>query len=356
MPLPDEARLESLFDDLKSEPVERKPGAEERTTPAESAERAYLDATALSDDGSFRPPERGTVPPEQRSRYFLDPQTFRLPGAEPELPELADMPDLPDLAKGEQAMAESGGDGLVVEPGADAAEAALDENLPAVVAVGALELDDALPMPLPVPKDDVGGGERKMVENQDAAGRRERRVFWWLLAAGVLTLVLALLWGIWVSQLPRNDQQYTVEQGQPHQFALPAKLEGHYVNNLPAGQRLFVVTGAVTNLFGADESVGWVRLRGQAWGSPQEVQPLTTTSFIGNVLDDRQLGAWELGAIRAYYGFNNGRDDANYEIPAGKRVPFQLAFFAVEKDIVRTEAAVISYIRGGKPVYVQLSP
>ncbi|MBI4082084.1 MAG: zinc-ribbon domain-containing protein [Candidatus Lambdaproteobacteria bacterium] len=356
MPLPDEARLESLFDDLKSEPVEPKPGAEERAAPAESAERAYLDATSLSDDEPFRPPERGTIPAEQRSRYFLDPQSFRKPGTEPDLPALPDLAGLADLAEGEQAEEERGAEELRVEAGSAAAVAALDERLPAVLEPGPAETEAELPMPLPMPKDDAGTRERKVVEGQDATGRRERRVFWSLLAAGVLTLVLALLWGIWVSQLPRHDQTYTVEQGQPHQLALPAKLEGHYVHNVAAGQRLFVVTGDLTNLFGSGDSIGWVRLRGQAWGSPAEAQPLTTTSFIGNVLDDQQLGTWELGAIRAYYGFNNGRNDANYDIPSGKRVPFQLAFFAAEKDIVRTEAAVISYILGGKPVYVQLSP
>jgi hypothetical protein len=113
------------------------------------------------------------------------------------------------------------------------------------------------------------------------------------------------------------------------------------------------VQGTVENHFPATTQISWIRLRGVAYSDRNQTQTLGTAfAFIGNVLTDKQLGSWELDAIQAYAGYNSGRDDANYRIPPGGRIPFQLVFVGIASPVGRTVAQVVSYHRNNLTVYV----
>ncbi|MEE8433876.1 MAG: hypothetical protein V3S64_03725, partial [bacterium] len=59
-----------------------------------------------------------------------------------------------------------------------------------------------------------------------------------------------------------------------------------------------------------------------------------------------------LADIRAYYGFNNGRENINFEIPSGALVPYQLVFTDIGSNVGKTVTEVVSYHRGGEAVFI----
>jgi len=383
MPLPDEQRMDALFDDLK-EPGAAAPEPREDVTalgdlsgpfgdepePPEDAEQAYLDATALGDDGeAYQPPAGGMVPPDKKSRYFLEPGAFGKP--EPEHPAAglgaddAELPPLDTTADEPVSTAEREGPEMPDEPfmAAGGPPEPPEEEAPgaAPAAAAGPQPDEHLPMVAPAPQEEPeshGPHQNPRVYGREHTPAKERRVFWLLLAAGVMVLALALFWAVWISQKPGTGGRYTVERERVHQLALKDSLAGHYVINKPSGQRLFVVQGALTNGFGKGEQIGWVRVRGTIYADMAQTKPLQTSyAYLGNLLDDQQLATWDLSAIRAYYGYNNGRGDVNYQIPPGATVPFQIFFPEIdEQKVERTVAEVVSYTRRGAPVFVAPGP
>jgi hypothetical protein len=174
-----------------------------------------------------------------------------------------------------------------------------------------------------------------------------------LAAAAAAVLIGAGVWSAWLWKTPGSARPFTVETGRVHQLTLEQEPQGRYVRNIASGQRLFVVHGTVENRFPAGTDISWIRLRGTAYSGRDQTETLATAfAFIGNVLSDAQLGAWELEAIRAFHAYNNGRDNANFRIPSGARVPFQLVFPGVRQTVGRTIIQVVSYHRDGLTVYV----
>lgn len=364
MPLPDDRRMETMFDDLQADPgaagrearggsgPEHLPPEEELGRIADSVfeneegepdpERAYEEATAFAEEGEA--PGGGShaaVPDDQKYRFFLNPKQFQEAGMAEDESRRDGPPDArsgaedlphPDDLEGLPPLEEPPGP----PPEAPAAEAA---QPPA-----------SLPEPShahegPTPKREQVPGQRPRTS--------ERRLQAMLIAAAVLVLAATGAWGYWLATSRGGPQPFVVRPGLSHELQLSEQLEGRYVANGPSGDRLFVVSGSVQHSFPAGQQVRWVRLRGVVYGDQDEAQPLATAyAYPGNTLSDEQLRTWEPEAIRAQYGYVNGKDDRNYNIPAGQPVPFQLVFPALQGPVERTVAEIVSYHHNGQAVFI----
>lgn len=352
MPLPDEDELEGIFDDLGAG---EEPGEGQEPEPFESAplgaaadgeefdaEAAYREATAL-DDEDLPPAPRGTVPDEQKYQIFMRPGSGKPAGATPppeDMP-MADEPDSLDLP--------SMDDGMAPAEDATARREAADEAMPAFADDGGLP---------PPPAEHIPLQERLApAPGQDKVPPGEHRTIGIIAAALAAVLAIGVYWGFTLYQGRGPDAPYTVMQGEEHHLSLEGKLDGRYVINAKSGQRMFVVDGKVVNRFPPSEELSWVRIKGSALADPDDQEPLQVTySYIGNVLTREQLERWDLQEIKAFYGYNNGRNDSNFQIPTGKAVAFQLVFTGIEQPVRRTVAQVASYTRSGQQVIVNAGP
>ena len=193
------------------------------------------------------------------------------------------------------------------------------------------------------------------VAGQPRVEARERRAFLALLGAAFLVALAAAGWGWWLSNLPDPAERFAIQSGAVEKLGLDSGKPPYFVTNKASGARLYVLSGEMENRFPTSERVGWVRLRGTAFGEGSK--PVQTAySYVGNLLTDEQLAAWDVQAIKAYYGYNNGREDSNFRLQNGTQVGFQIVFFGVPATVKRAEAKVIGYHRRGKPVYVETFP
>jgi hypothetical protein len=298
----------------------------ETESPIPDADQAYLESVAIEDEKEEEDRvSRGAIPETQKSRFFLNPNQYQ--GETMADGETHDDHDLPPLPDEEELQAQS----------------------------------DAVP-PVPAPpvpttqeeksKIDVHG-ERDVVPGQEPNVLTEKRVLMGLVAASVLILLGAGVWGYWLAVNPGRGERYSIQFGQTHNLSMEDSLEGRYVTNRPSGKRLFVVSGMVENLFPDEDQLGWIRIRGTAYADREQKKPLGRVAvYAGNLLEDSQLTHWEISAIQAYYGFLNGRKDQNLRIPSGEKVPYQLVFPGIQGQVERTVAEVMSYNRGGKSVFI----
>ena len=355
MPLPDERQMEQLFDDLRPEPVV--PAAAGKPAgvgdaelgsllgedfahepPAPDAEQAYLDSVAFDDEGGA-PLATGSVPDEQKFRFFLNPKRFQ--GSEAGMADQRDDTAMP----APPAAAEPG-------PETPFSRGPADE-LPSL---------EAVPPAAPLPSTEVRGAHsreemarlREVVPGQAARVFTERRVLTIVAAATILILLGTGAWGYWLAATAGNSRPFQVRVGQPHQLVMKDDLQGRFVTNAPSGKRLFVVNGVVDNRFPGGSTLRWIRIKGAAYVDPTQSRLLGTSfAYAGNVLEDSQIAQWELAAVKAYYGFTNGRKELNVSIASGAKVPFQLVFAELEGGQVgRTVAQVVSYYRDGRAVFI----
>lgn len=197
--------------------------------------------------------------------------------------------------------------------------------------------------------------ERDVVPGQTPAPKmNERRVLILLTAASVVILLGAGIWGYFLAVSSGGEEKFAIQYGLTHNLAMEDNLEGRYVTNRPSGKRLFVVSGVVENRFADGDQLSWIRIRGVAYADTEQSTPLgETAAYAGNLLEDSQLTHWELPAIKAYYGFLNGRKDQNLQIPSGTKVPYQLVFPDITGTVKRTVAEVTSYNRRGQSIFVE---
>jgi hypothetical protein len=357
MPVPDEAQMDTLFDDLRPQPsslnLDRSafepsggpsippevelgelPGETfSEELPAPDADQAYLDAVAFQGDDEPELSEgRAGVPEAQKSRFFLNPKAFINAG---------------------KSMAEDSKD-------RQPAEAAESQELERPSQEGGLPpLSEEVPElpPMPVPSEEAPRSRiyetREKVPGQDPTKVAEARVLYLMAAASVAILVGTGVWGYFLATAGGQKAPYAVQMGQTHQLALQDDLDGHYVSNVPSGQRLFVVNGEVENLFPGVSRVRWIRVKGTVFADRGQTQPLGVAfAYVGNLLKDSELTHWELPAIKAYHGFINGRQDLNFEIAPSAKVPYQLVFAAVGERVERTVAEIVSYHLDGQAIFI----
>ncbi len=354
---PDDRRMSALFEDMAPEPGIRRPvppppgpPRDEAPAPPVNADQAYLDAVDLG--AAPARPAIGTVPDEQKYSLFLKPGEIPagLGGAPPaeaptEAPVAAAEPEeeLPPLEAPVPPPAPP-------QPGAPPEPLSPAAPPPRPAAEAALEVP-ALPMVVTEPPTRKPPDKHVVPDQQGWFTTQQRYIA--LAVAAAIVLVGAGIWTAWLWNAPGASQPYTIETGRVHQLALDSALAGRYVLNKASGQRLFVVQGTVENRFPAGTEISWIRLRGTAYADRNQTQTLGTAfAFIGNVLTDAQLGAWELDAVQAFHAYNNGRDNSNFRIPSGARIPFQLVFAGISAPVGRTIAQAVSYHRNNLTVYV----
>ena len=353
MPVPDVGQMDSMFDDLRPQAggwadqqtsglpqpddslgdVGGKPfaGEDHLLDP----EDAYEEAVDL---GHVEQPaaNRGKVPDAQKYKLFLNPNEYQ--GSRNQMAEENKPGDLPPL------------DGVHEDtdlPPLD--DPALDSAASAQTPVA------TLPGKVNEPYD-YDKFKQKREKELNLPPRNllsEKKRMMLLVAAAVLILAVSAGWGVWLQGRQMGGEAFSMQSGQPHQLQMDSDLKGVYITNKPSGKRLFVVTGEVVNNFEAASEIRWIQLKGMVYKEGDESATMGTASaYAGNLLDEKQLAGWELDAIQAYYGYTNGREDKNYNIPQGAKVPYQLVFTDMREQVGRTMAQVVSYHRGGQAVYV----
>jgi len=162
-------------------------------------------------------------------------------------------------------------------------------------------------------------------------------------------------WGGWLTKhVDEASRPFSFEAPGMHRLTLDEALEGRPVVQA-GGRHLFVVEGKLVNRFSKSEKVSWVRLRGKLYADSSENQLLgTSQAYAGNVLAQEQLESWDPQAISAYGAYNNGRNNVNFEIPPGRGVAFQLVFLDVRGPVHRTAVEVVSYVRDGLTIYIDM--
>ncbi|MEE8435842.1 MAG: hypothetical protein V3S64_13745, partial [bacterium] len=265
MPVPDDQRVDSMFDDLRPDhgalqqqqgsigdagaaPKERELGSLKGTEfenepPVPDSEQAYMDSVSFaSDDGIESLPSGGTVPDDQKFKFFLNPNDQeKKPGEEAP-------PEAPDLDS-------SSGDAI------DAESPELPEDLP----------------PLPVVREE--GSEEPVSDNREEVPGQppkvltEPRALIILAAASLGILIGAGIWGWWLTVSTQNQDPFRIQDGKVHQLSLPDNQKGHFVKNRPSGKRLFVVNGKIENRFDNTSKVRWIRLKGMVFAGDDEENP-----------------------------------------------------------------------------------
>ena len=360
MPVPDDQRMETMFDDLQVEAMgsgEALAGEGEEPSPFGDAfaaqdpdsEQAYLDAVDFERPGGA--PSQGSVPDDKKYQFFLKPHPT--PSGEE-----AEFPDLPVPGEGEEGppeLPEIGREAAQIPNGPSGAD---DPTSPPEPLEGAQTVEDnSIDPNLPaLPEEpELPPHPNPPVPGQPGIETRERRIFVGILGVAFLVALAAVGWGWWLSNLPDTTERFAIQSGVAGQFSLNSGKPPYFVTNKASGTRLYVFSGELENRFSTSERVGWVRLRGTAFG--KESKPVQAAySYVGNLLTDEQLVAWNLQAIKAYYGYNNGRNDSNFHLQEGAKVPFQIVFVGVPATVTRAEAEIIGYLRRGKPVYVETFP
>lgn len=351
MPVPDDSRVSTMFDDLKVNLGGAQPGIDgdpmsfdapympPPDAGAGDPERAYMDAISLTEDGSPpNIPNKGTLTDSKKYRFFMKPSVEgddkMADGNKPE------DDGLPPLDSDEQALAgemetDVQGEPPFVPP--------LDEESAPPA------MDDIPPVPV-VREEPKPEHPNSPVPDQEITKAKENQRFIMLWAAIIVVLLIGAGFGAWLWTLPGSSQRFMVQDGTPAEFTIANTRKGYFITNKPSGERLYVVTGEVTNGFDKSEQVGWIKLKGTAIGRGNSRRE--SFSYIGNMLNENQLATWALPAIRAYYGYLNGRDDGNYQIPQGKKVSFQIVMSGVKPPIQQFTTELVSYQRAGLPVYV----
>ncbi len=377
MPLPDDSRVAGMFDDLQVNPpaaaprgawgtsgedpasLDAPPGESSLTNPLD-ADRAYLEAVSFGDEGRLGPSiGGGTIPDKQKYSFFLKPGEPPADVPPPALDEeeafaegmSSELQDAPPFVAPLAAGAEDDGKAPAdhawdapVEPPPLDAEAAQDPEI-----AGAMGIDHNLPAVQA--ESSSSGATNPPVQGHEVRGDVEKRRFRLLAAAIVLAVLLSVGWGAALLVQPGPSSGYALQAGAPSELAVSPTRGGYFVTNKPSGEKLYVLTGEIVNHFGTGDKVGWIRLAGMVYANGQPLH--NGQGYAGNLLNEGQLATWALPAIAAYYGYGNGRNDVNFRIPEGKAVPYQIVLRGVKQPIERSEARVISFLRQGRPVYLE---
>jgi predicted Zn finger-like uncharacterized protein len=366
MPVPDDTRIDALFDDLKVDDAAAQEGAASLEATAAESEQAYLEAVSFSEGGApAQPPKGGGISDEQKYRFFLKPgegavQMTEESGAQTETGPAgavgetdAELPPLP--MDGQEPAPISADEPWAADGEIPPFESEFPEETGMTETTDTMELDPSLPA-LPAEDEDrfrEAHGDNQAVPGQDAKRTRmENRKFFAMAAAVAAVLLVSAGWGLWIWTLPPASAAYTVREGSPQELAVTATRQGYFINNKPSGERLYVMTGQVVNRFTGKDRIGWVRVKGVVHTNSAKVT-YEGHAYLGNLLNDDQLASWELNAIQAFYGYTNGRNDINLDIPEGKDVPYQIVLKGVNPPVTRTEALVVSFMRQGRPVYLE---
>lgn len=370
MPLPDDARASTMFDDLQvnlasgtseagQDPSSLDPPS---TAPQGSGvgdpERAYLEAVSFTDDGA--PPDlpgKGNVSDDKKYRFFMKPNVEgddeMADGKEPEDEGLPPLDDKDQALAGEVETVVQGEPPHLPPLTEDAApeSTAPDSTTPEAAPEAASETGGDLPNLLVVREEPAHEHPNSPVPDQEIPATKENFRYRMLWVAVLLVAAAGAGWGAWLWTLPGASQSYSLRASTPAEFTITNTKQGYFVTNKSSGERLYVLTGEVLNNFEGSEQVGWIKLKGSVVGSGGK--PQAGYSYIGNLLNKNQLATWALPAIRAYYGYLNGRDDQNYHIPQGKSVRYQIVLAGVKQPIRQITTELVSYQHRGVPVFVE---
>jgi predicted Zn finger-like uncharacterized protein len=361
MPLPDDARASTMFDDLQvnlasgtSQPEQDPSSLDPPSTPPPGSgvsdpERDYLEAVSFSDDGTPPTlPGKGNVSDDKKYRFFMKPgvegDDDMADGNEPEdegLPPLDDS----DQALAGEVETSAQGEAPIVPPQTDdgAPDSAASESASETVG-------DSPNLPV-VREEPASEHPNSPIPDQEIPATKENFRYRMLWVAVLVVVVVSAGWAGWLWTLPGASKGYGLRASTPAEFTITNTERGYFVTNKSSGERLYVLTGEVLNSFEGSEQVGWIKLKGSVIGSGST--PQAGYSYIGNLLNKNQLATWALPAIRAYYGYLNGRDDQNYHIPQGKSVRYQIVLAGVRQPIKQITTELVSYQRRGVPVFVE---
>ncbi|MGK5090915.1 hypothetical protein WDW89_02730 [Deltaproteobacteria bacterium TL4] len=174
----------------------------------------------------------------------------------------------------------------------------------------------------------------------------------------ILTLVLLAFLGVTGTGIYLglvDSSVFSQLMGKPvHRFEFAGPLQGIRVKNIPSQRTLFVVNGTLINRFPTEDQIRWIQLKGIAFDLSRNVVE-SRIVYAGNTLSEEELATWGIQKVTDFYKYNNGRNNANFELKQDQEVPFQVVFFDSESVLKHTSAKIVSYSRQEEMIFVKLT-
>ena len=169
---------------------------------------------------------------------------------------------------------------------------------------------------------------------------------------GLSGFIILLLTGGHLNLLDRSLFQQLVEY-RLHQLEFSEDLRSSLVDNFFNREPLVVLEGNVRNFFSTNDHVGQIKLKALAFDSDNRLLESRTT-YAGILLNDEELKQLSLSEILRLFKLNRGRDVPNHGLFRFQDLPFQTVFFTSGGQAVRTSVQIVSYLRNGEIVFVNI--
>ncbi len=133
-------------------------------------------------------------------------------------------------------------------------------------------------------------------------------------------------------------QPEAIDPGNLHITIMDEQITTEFLENSKAG-RVFVIRGMVRNDY--PESRNFIRVKGILYS--QDGKAIAEKlSYCGNILSDKGLQTLHMATMDGKFQNRMGDDRSNFEIPAGKIVPFMVLFSDLAPDFVEYSVQVVS--------------
>ncbi|MDH4120701.1 MAG: zinc-ribbon domain-containing protein [Deltaproteobacteria bacterium] len=393
MPLPDESRLNVMFDDLREDqppPMANRPRAAQPAAAAKPAksskptsprfepggdlnpESAYLEAISL---GGEEPAPEGyssglaPVPDSQKYKFFLKPGTpppaaggkaerpfaehfAAAQAAQPaptRTPQDRPGPNWETLASQSSPSHETEGLDDPDHHGWDDAELPHPEHFAGLSGQVSSHTRPGQGAPGGSPQASQVSPEAAVAALTGSAPRVVRQPLWPVWLAAVVLLTGGLGWGAKMYLAPPLPHPQLMVGGGELPLQFTGEPRQHLVKNSETGRNLLVLSGDLRLQAASKKPVGWVEVRVIALRDGLVVGE--GRAYAGNVLPDEDIKRFTLRAIRASAGYRNGQRDINVSIPPGGSIPYQVILDGITTPVDRVETQVLGYLQDGRQVY-----
>ena len=276
----------------------------------EDSNKAYLDSIQLSTDGSdgleLDDISEGSIPEEQKSRFFLNSGEDDLPR---DTQEESSWPEIQDETVEEEGKV----DGFQK----DILESSIDLG-------GGME------------------GSSDTFENDIAKTSR-------LIPALVLFVTLLVALGAfgWYflqqrSFSPEEVGTLSEEYSSQSKLQILEPLKGKYVRNKVLNKQIFVLQGKVKNFYDGTDKISHVEVEGLLYDDKNKVLSESKT-LAGNNLTISQLESLSDQEIKSLIASRSDSSAVKLDLGFNQVVPFQIVFFNVPKKVDKLEARILRF-------------
>ncbi|UCG81179.1 MAG: zinc-ribbon domain-containing protein [Desulfobacterales bacterium] len=141
-----------------------------------------------------------------------------------------------------------------------------------------------------------------------------------------------------LQSLTGAPQTVAIDPGNLHITIIDEQITTEFVENSKAG-RVFVIRGMARNDY--PEARNFIRVKGILYSQDGKAVH-EKLSYCGNALSDKGLQTLDKATMDSKFQNRMGDNRSNFEIPAGKTVPFMVLFSDLAPDFVEYSVQVVS--------------